>query len=211
MTGSSLWIDRALSSARYAPYLARAGGDPVFAQQLYDWNVSVSKEFYTPLNWMEVSLRNAVHDQLAAKWVRPDWWNIAPLDHVGQGAVSRARAKVKRQVVSADDVVAQLSFGFWVSLFSAANDRAMWVPCLHKAFPHYRGPRKILHRELNTIRLFRNRVMHHEPIHHRHLEADHRTMLRVLGYISADAVAHLVARDTVPATLASRPVRTAVR
>jgi hypothetical protein len=211
MTGSSLWIDRALSPARYAPYLSRSGGDADFAAQLYDWNVSVSKEFYTPLNWLEVSLRNAVHYQLMAKWAHPDWWDVAPLDHLGKSAVRQARAKVKRQVSSADDVVAQLTFGFWVSLFSAANDRTMWVPCLHKAFPHYRGPRKVLHRELDTIRLFRNRIMHHEPIHHRHLEADHRTLHRVIGYISADTAAHLVARDTVPAVLASRPVRGTVR
>ncbi|MGW5571988.1 hypothetical protein ACWEVD_12360 [Nocardia thailandica] len=208
---SPAWIPQALSTARYAPYLARAGGDAGFAQQLYDWNVSVSKEFYTPLNWLEVCLRNAVHDRLSAKWGRPDWWAAAPLDRLGTDAVARAHAKIKGRPATTDDVVAQLTFGFWVSLLSSANDRVMWVPCLHKAFPNYRGPRKVVHRELETIRLFRNRIMHHEPIHHRHLEADHKTLLRLIGYISTDALTHLAARDAVPAALAGCPVRTVAR
>lgn len=211
MISSSAWIHQALSPARYAKYLARAGGDVALAQQLYDWNVSVSKEFYTPLNWLEVCLRNSVHDRMSAKWARSDWWAVAPLDRPSRDAVSRAYTKVRGGSASADDVVAQLSFGFWVSLFSSANDRAMWVPCLHKALPNYRGPRKVVHRELNTIRLFRNRVMHHEPIHYRHLEADHQTMLRLIGHISTDALTHLGSCDTVPAALARRPARVVVR
>lgn len=53
--------------------------------------------------------------------------------------------------------------------------------------------------------LFRNRIMHHEPIHHRHLEADHQTILRLLSCLSAGMAAQLTAYDQVGFVLAQRP------
>lgn len=109
---------------------------------------------------------------------------------------------------TADDIVAELSFGFWVSLTSKTYDRSLWVPYLHRAFPLYRGPRGRLHYDLQTMRLFRNRIMHHEPIHHRHLEADHQTILRLLGYLSPSLIDQLESYDQVVPTLGRRPDRT---
>src|ERR1700721_1161807 len=101
--------------------------------------------------------------------------------------------------MSADDVVAGLSFGFWVSLLSRTYDRYLWVPALHKAFPHYSGSRRELFDNFDAMRRLRNRVMHHEPIHHRHLEADHAKIYRLVGYITPDAVVWLQRFDRVPA------------
>jgi hypothetical protein len=105
----------------------------------------------------------------------------------------------------ADDMVAELSFGFWVSLVSSVYDRSLWVPYLHRAFPGYRGPRRRLHDELHTMLLFRNRIMHHEPIHYRHLDADHRTLVRALAYLSPSMVQQLGPRDRVALVLRQRP------
>jgi hypothetical protein len=104
-----------------------------------------------------------------------------------------------------DDMVAELSFGFWVSLVSSTYHRSLWVPCLHRAFPFYRGPQRRLHGDLHTMLLFRNRIMHHEPIHHRHLEADRRTILRLLGYLSPSMVKQLKSYDRVVVVLRQRP------
>ena len=52
-----------------------------------------------------------------------------------------------------------------------------------------------------------HRVMHHEPIHHRHLEADHATLCRLIGQLSKEARASASAHDRVPEVLARR-VRT---
>lgn len=82
-----------------------------------------------------------------------------------------------------DDIVAELPFGFWVSLLSRRYDRHLWVPALYKAFPGYRGTRESLRDNFETMRLFRNRIMHHEPVHHRHLAADHAKIYRLLGYM----------------------------
>ena len=36
---------------------------------------------------------------------------------------------------------------------------------------------------VETLRHLRNRIAHHEPIFHRHLRADHETLLRIPGWI----------------------------
>lgn len=207
MTTAPAWFSEVLSPARFAPYVALTGGDIESARRLYAWNVEVSEAFYSPLHWFEVALRNSMHRSLASKWGRLDWWEAAPVNKVGRGLVDRACRKViaPKRVRTPDDVVAQLNLGFWVGLLSTDYDRTMWVPCLHKAFPHYRGPRSVLHGELDTLRLLRNRIMHHEPIHHRHLEADHRSLLQVISYLSADLTTELASQDRISGLLAVRP------
>jgi hypothetical protein len=201
------WIRDALSMPRFAPYLAKSSGDLRAAVQLYWWNVGVSAAFYTPLHCLEMALRNAVHQQLAVSFGRPDWWDVAPLNKSGLRTVADTRSKLATRACmrTADDMVAELSFGFWVSFVSNTYHRSLWVPCLHKAFPVYRGRRGPLHRDLHSMLLFRNRIMHHEPIHHRHLEEDHRTILRLLGYLSPPMAQQLKPYDQVEAVLRQRP------
>jgi hypothetical protein len=203
------WIRDALSLPRFAPYLSRTDGDLRAAIQLYWWNVGVSAAFYTPLHCLEMALRNAVHQQLAAEYGRTDWWEVAPLNKSGLRIVADTRSKLatRARPSTADDVVAELSFGFWVSFVSNTYHRSLWTPCLHKAFPFYRGPRRLLHSDLHTMLLFRNRIMHYEPIHRRHLKADHRTILRLLGYLSPSIVEQLESYDQVAVVLAQRPRR----
>jgi hypothetical protein len=55
-------------------------------------------------------------------------------------------------------------FGFWRYLSSAAHEKTLWVPALHRAFP--RGTDRALHVDGPVGRLhdLRNRVAHHEPL-----------------------------------------------
>ncbi|WP_432977621.1 hypothetical protein [Dactylosporangium sp. CA-233914] len=201
------WIGDGLSWQRFRPYLAKVNGDLVKAIQWYQWNVEISAAFYGSLHFLEVPLRNAVHRRLSAQFGRDDWWVVAPLDQAGRRIVDDALRKLASRSRGSmpDDMVAELSFGFWVSLVSSKYHRDLWVSGLHRAFPSYRGPRRRLHSELQTMLLFRNRVMHHEPIHHRHLEADHATILRVVGYMSTDMAHQLKSFDQVPVVLGRRP------
>ncbi|MFD2422485.1 hypothetical protein [Amycolatopsis pigmentata] len=138
-------------------------GDLAAAIALYWWNVGVSAAFYTPLHCLEVALRNAIHRQLSHHIGRTDWWESVPLRGNEQRIVAGARSKVnaRRRTHAADDIVAELSLGFWVSLTSGTYHRLLWVPIPRKAFPCYRGPLRALHDDLHTMLLFRNRIMHH--------------------------------------------------
>lgn len=205
MTAEPTWVRGALSRARFGPYLLKAGGDVDAALRLYWWNVDVSAAFYPSLHLLEVALRNALHARLSIMLQRTDWWKVAVRGN-GMRLVEDAIAKVRdrKPLSSADDIVAELTFGFWASLISRRYDRTLSVPGLHQAFPHYRGRRNQLHNILWAMVLFRNRIMHHEPIHHRHLVADHATVRKLLGYLSPELVACVEPYDRVPAALRRR-------
>jgi hypothetical protein len=204
-----VWMRKALSDRRLAPYRAAGGNDDAAARLLYWWNAEISGAFLGPLHCLELTLRNALHDELTARYGRPDWWSTAPLNTNGRLLVDRARSKRSRRgggTAAADDVMAELSFGFWVSMLSSGDsyDRRFWVPTLHRAFPHYSGPRAALHRSFESMVLFRNRIGHHEPIHHRHLSADHARIYQLLEYLSPGMAAEARRLDRVPAVLADR-------
>ncbi|NUP76675.1 MAG: hypothetical protein HOV96_03885 [Nonomuraea sp.] len=202
------WIERTISVPRFAPYLAAFGGSSSPAWSLYQWNVEVSEAFYRPLHWLEISLRNAEHRELRERFERADWWHAAPLHEHDAGKVLRVENELRRRnnrPPRADDVVAELSFGFWVSLLGRRYDRHLWVPALHRAFPHYRGAREPLRDNLQAMLLLRNRIMHHEPVHHRHLAADHAKIYRLLGHVEPELVTWLRAIDRLPDVLARRP------
>jgi hypothetical protein len=203
------WIREVLSTPRFAPYLAKTDGDVDAAIRLYWWNVEVSAAFYTPLHCLELGLRNALHERLRIRFGRVDWWAVAPLSDNGSRTVSAAIQKIVGRggrLYVADDIVAELSFSFWVSLVSrgASYDRTLWVPALHRAFPYYKGRRQPLHDNLLAMVLLRNRIMHHEPIRHRHLHADHLKIYRLLGYISPSMAKELETLDRVSEVLRRR-------
>ncbi len=73
--------------------------------------------------------------------------------------------KEKRQITPGK-LVAELTFGFWTSLFDTRFERILWKD-LRLAFP--RCPKKDRQRrnvssKLNSIRKLRNRIFHHESI-----------------------------------------------
>jgi hypothetical protein len=208
------WIRTACSDARLAPYLRAAGGDAGSAEALYMWNVQISKEFYWSLHFLEVAFRNAAHAQLAAAQGLEPWWTTVSLKPIGRSMIREAERKCQQEgknPPSADDIVARLSFGFWVSLLAAHYHRMLWIPALHRAVPHYRGRLSDLHEDFEGVRRLRNPIMHHEPIHHRHLAADHRKIHTLLGYINPDLADGVAGRDAVPSLLGTRSVPTQTR
>ncbi|MFI7504289.1 hypothetical protein ACIBVL_38590 [Streptomyces sp. NPDC049687] len=201
------WVRRFFSEPRMKPYLRAAGGDPEAAMRLYQWNLQASAALYAPLHYVELAVRNALHDCLVTKYGRPDWWTVAPLNKGGKRLVDSARAKCElneeerareqgrpKRPVTVNDVVTELSFGFWKNLLMSRYDRAFWVPTLHKAFPNA-GRRDALYGDLDALVRLRNRVMHHEPIHRADLAEDHARIYRVLEALSPDLAKEVRATD----------------
>ncbi|MGW5607329.1 hypothetical protein ACWEWI_14730 [Streptomyces sp. NPDC003753] len=211
------WMTRSFSMPRLRPYLRASGGDAQAAMRLYQWNLEASAALYVPLHCVELAVRNALHDCLVAAYGRPDWWSTAPLNDGGRGLVGKARAKSERneeqrakeqrrpkRPVTADDVVTELSFGFWAALLVSRYDRVFWVPTLHKAFPYHSGRRDALYEDLWSLVRLRNRVMHHEPIHDGDLESDHARIYRVLGALGPDLAKEVWAMDRFRSVLEGR-------
>jgi hypothetical protein len=200
------WMLRDLSLPRLRRYIRAAHGDARTAERLYWWNVEVSAALLGSLHCLELALRNALHSALVRHHGRSDWWTVAPLNERGRRIVEDARRSCGRRLrlTTPDDMVAEMTFGFWTSLLSSGYDRDFWVPVLHTAFPYYRGRRDRLYGDLTSLVLLRNRVMHHEPVHHRHLAADHDTIYRVLGYLSLELAKEARAMDRFSTVLAGR-------
>lgn len=200
------WVGEVLSAPRFRGYLAAGDGDVAAAIALYRWNVEVSAAFVIPLHWVEVAVRNAMHARLIGHTGRVDWWAAGvALDDNGLRRVADARGTLRRLGKDADvvdSVVAELSFGFWVSLLSSRYHRTIWVPALSRVFPG--RSRRDVHEDYRHVLVLRNRIMHGEPIHGRHLEADYETLCRLLGRLSPDALMEVTRNEQVREVLTRR-------
>jgi hypothetical protein len=202
---------RAIASReRLEPYLRACLGDRSAAVRLYAWNIQVSAAFQAPLGCLEVEYRNALHYQLSALFGRDDWW-LAPnilMHHTAQRMVADAMQEIqrRREPLTPGRTVAELSFGFWVSLLGSGADyeTRLWRPALRHAFLGYHGRRRPLHQEFDEVRRLRNRIAHHEPIYRRDLVTDHLRIMRLLSYISPEYAAWVRRHDRVPEVLACR-------
>ena len=94
--------------------------------------------------------------------------------------------------MTADKVVAELTFGFWTALFNKQYAKDFWKPLMY-AFLLLDTPNK--HRDkisykLNQVRKFRNRIFHYEPICNdlTALATNHNHILEILNWINADIV-----------------------
>jgi Abi-like protein len=181
-------LKQSLSEERLGPYLALAGSDLREAIRLYERNTSLSEALYGLLQGLEVPLRNAMHHALSVGLSREDWydsivWRVAQQEQV-DNAKESLRAKAKP--VTPGRMVAELTFGFWVGLTGPKYSVDLWERHLYKAFPNAKLGRKQLNKRLESIRLLRNRVAHHEPILSRDLPKDVDRILETIDWISLD-------------------------
>jgi hypothetical protein len=146
----------------------------------YLWNTLLSEALYPTMQALEVTLRNSMHDAIAAKYANTAWYDIAGLlerDDRKQLAVAKQKlsdAAVKQRVAAArmltpGRIVAELPFGFWTSLLNSPyeTNRAFWPQLVVPVFPHApraRRTRRTLAERAHRIRILRNRISHHEPI-----------------------------------------------
>ncbi|MGP3913450.1 hypothetical protein [Nonomuraea sp. 10N515B] len=200
-----------LSPLHLADYELRCSGDAIAALPLHCWNTEISEAFYGPLQYLELAMRSVMNRELVAHFGRDDWWDApgAQLNHGGQQRIREVRLQIQRTGLAADAhlISEELPFGFYVSLLGRGTgyDQRLWRPALYRAFPGFRGPRRDLHQKLDYLRVLRNKIAHHGPIHHRHLSADHDTIVECLGYIDTGLATVVKRHSRVPEVLSRRP------
>jgi hypothetical protein len=72
-----------IGQARFAPYLLACRGDAATALCLYVWNLQAGASFYGPLAILEVTVRNALHRELAALFGSA-WHRSSAFQQMGQ-------------------------------------------------------------------------------------------------------------------------------
>ena len=187
-------VEEALSLERFGRYLAWANGDRARALDLYALNMRLSEALYTPLQMLEVALRNRIHAVLSAS-VQPRWFEapgfLAVPHQNEQVAEALADLTRERKEPTAGRVVAALTFSFWTTMLGTPYENR-WQTDLHRIGRRDDGKglrRKDLSGPLTPIRLLRNRIAHHEPILAWDLPKHHDAMLRITGWLSPAAAA----------------------
>lgn len=176
-----------LSPERLKPYMVKARGDSWTAFHLYVRNMEISSSLFGVLHALEVGLRNRTHSKMVASLRVEEWWSALPLRPPELSDIGEAKQNIARRArqITADRIVAELNFGFWVKLFSKNYEKSLWVPYLNACFPAGLS-RKSLHGRLIEIKEIRNRIAHHETLISRDSRRDYSEMMETIGWISPE-------------------------
>lgn len=114
-------LEQALSLERFARYVAWAGGDRERALDLYTLNTRISEALYTPLQALELSLRNRIHTVMTAahgaRWFETD--DLVQVPHQREQIADAVRDLVRDDKDPVPGrVVAALTFSFWTAMVS---------------------------------------------------------------------------------------------
>ena len=182
-------LTAAISGNRFTPYLINNPNSQSEAYGTYLWNIALCESLYPALNCLEISLRNSIHDAAVQEFGVADWFQshlhlneLEPLNNLANGMRQGHRS------VSANDLIANLTLGFWLSLFRSRYEQVLWPKLLEPVFPYWekqQRTRRNAYARLDSIRHLRNRVFHHEPIWYlQDLEQQHEQILETIGWIS---------------------------
>lgn len=177
------------------------------AVELYRWNGELSGAMWETLGHVEVLLRNALADRMAARQQRlgrsMSWLEdpTVGLDRRGRDDVAKAqrRVRAKRKPTSDGQVISELSFGFWRFLLARRYQGQLW-PDLATGFPHAPSRRRQVVKD-PVVRLheFRNRLAHHQRVWSEPVAARLEDCLLLTGFIDP------AVRDWIAATSPVRP------
>ncbi|GAB3423271.1 hypothetical protein [Niabella aquatica] len=118
-----------LSSPRFNVYLAKTNNNFGRAYQLYKTNIELSEAFYPVLSVLEISLRNAVHETLKQHFQDEYWFkNCLPVEFLPFVSDATQKLAKRYRTITADRIVAELTFGFWDRLFNRNYTGLLWKP-----------------------------------------------------------------------------------
>lgn len=179
-------IDRAhieswLSAPRYGKYLEVSGGNDSIALDLYLWNIGLAQAVLKDVSFFEVALRNAYNRAIASTWRGADHWlfddasparrpilrrnkrgQVNDANRLNRNSIDHLRSGL-RENATADDVISNLTLGFWAHMTDRSHERDLWIPSIHKAWPKG-ATRSDINDRIAGINRVRNRAAHHEHL-----------------------------------------------
>jgi len=159
----------ALSAPRIGKYRLACKGDKNKAMILYRYNIKLCQKFFGVLGVLEVVLRNAINEHFKTQLYDDNWLVTQAqsgflMDY--RDAIFKERDKLVNDCkYTHDKLVSSLSFGAWIFMFSRKCYKNSGKTLL-QIFPNKtRGlNQRDIYADLDKIRLFRNRIAHHEPV-----------------------------------------------
>lgn len=206
-------VVNSLSPVRLGTYLVATGfSSGATTLDIYVWNALVSGAFFSSLHICEVVMRNGIAHALELKYGL-DWpWNPGferTLTAARKVDLQQARQGIS--IGSTGKVIAELKFVFWCKMFTARHDLHVWNVNLRIAFPFLPFPltiaaaRTMLYDEMESLRRFRNRIAHHEPIFSYPLAEHQKRIIRLVKSRCSETAEWMGQWEIVTAALAAKP------
>ena len=181
--------------------------DNTIALERYLYNIEVSKALYPLLSILEISLRNRVNKAIETV-IQSDWilkelqQQDILLDNEHKKLLEAKKKLINkgRNNISKDDLVAELSLGFWIHLCTKRYKTALWhrqgfFRIVFADYPNFSEFDKLskVFPLLQLMLKLRNRVFHHEIIinHPYGIINCYNDLRKLLGFISNDCLLYL--------------------
>lgn len=203
---------RVLSKPRFQTYLTAAGHDPNRAWRLYLWNARLGESFHFPIQTAEVALRNSV-DEVLTHHIGPNWGTHPKFESLLDErakqdlAVVKQRIKKRGQVADNGQIVAGLSFGFWVQILHKRYNPTIWSRHLSLGFP--RLPNHVdlraIHTRAGSINRLRNRISHHEPLIRMNISQEYSELVEFIEWVCPLTLALCKGNFSVPRVMRQKP------
>lgn len=205
-------IINTMSHCRFETYLYAAGHDRDRALNLYLWNATIGGAFHLPIQAVEVALRNRINFALVSEF-GANWWEterfLTKIDHERTRDLNTVFARLKRKDADLDtnQIVASLSFGFWVGMLQARYNPPIWGAHFRAAFPQVPATetRNTLFRIAGRIAQFRNRISHHEPLLKENISLLYGDIMQLLNWLCPDTAAWIRPVCEVPKIMRTKP------
>ena len=180
---------------------SRLGGYKNFNE--YKENLLLSKSFYLPLSILEISLKNSIDNhfvnQIGIDWLFDKDFIKQQLQYKIDNAIKilnqNNKTYNKNKILNHNNLMSELSFGFWIMLLKKPYQQYLRYNDLKQIFPNLPSSkdkkinRHFVFTKLNKIRLFRNKVFHHDRIINK---SEYKNMMseiyEVLSYFDEEIV-----------------------
>jgi hypothetical protein len=137
-------LRRAISHERLDAYRQRGTSNDdaeLFAH--YAWNMALSERLYSPLQCLEVSLRNSIHDAASVQFKTDTWFDLPGI--LSQQEINKVQeaknALIKsKKPLDAGRIIPELTFGFWTSLFDVRYEKNTLAVVAETGCPQYAPP-----------------------------------------------------------------------
>ena len=203
-----------ISAPRFASHLQARGNNCEAALALYRWNLEVSAAFMAPLHLCEIAVRNGVADAIAMVH-GPNWpWTRGFIRSLPEGSGYNAKHNLQDCALprrTLGQVIVDLKFIFWEKILAFRFQQSVWQHHFPTVFPGYDATfsvcdaRATYQNDLKEVRLFRNRVAHHEPVFTRNLQDDLERISRLVRWRNPVAAAWLTKIETATPLIERQP------
>lgn len=205
-------LEKHFSTARLGRYRNSCGGDEARAARAYVSNMLLAEAMMPMLNVLEIALKNGIHRRLTLAYGRSDWWeawagNIDFQWHSKEVGSAKDKLNRRAEAVTPDKIIAELTFGFWSSLFNVRLQTVLWkdLRLVFPRCPKAQRQRHTISSALNQVRDLRNRIFHHEQLLWLNppLIDLHAKGIEVVGWLDPQLPPWLSQYDRLPSTWAS--------